>query len=160
MMKAKLITVFGSATLAIAAACSTTAWAGSATLTLTSVTLVNVVDAAGTLQHEAGAVQNTTGIEVGRYLLKRRVTTGGAEAFNAAAETITLFFPPATGSDAPQTMTLQGAHTFNSGTFLGSVSASSLKHHALIGADASMTFSTGTLKLVITWVGGDAIHFP
>ena len=59
------------------------AYAGSVSLTLNRLTLINVADAAGVLQHEGGTVFKGT-MQIGNYAISRRVTTGGT-AQNAAA---------------------------------------------------------------------------
>jgi hypothetical protein len=56
---------------------------------------------------------------IGEYL---RIKDVHAVSLNVAAVTITLFFPAAT----PAPVTLQGAHTFDTGNEAGSISASSV----------------------------------
>jgi hypothetical protein len=72
----------------------------------------------GRTQYDAGRVL-MAGQVIGEYL---RVKDVHAVSFNVAAVTITLFFPAAT----PAPITLQGAHTFDSGNEAGSISASSV----------------------------------
>ncbi len=138
-------------------ACTAPAQAGSLTILLVRSSLNNDTDSAGLWQYEGGAVQNaTTGATIGHYLLNRRVTTAGTSTDNTAAESITLFFSNATAGQVPNSFTLEGAYSYNTGQFVGSVSAASERYHVLIGADASATLvtsSTTTSKLVVDWVG-------
>ena len=91
-------------------------------LRLTRLSLNNVDDAAGRWQHEGGTVRTTNGIPWGNYAITRRVTFSGTSAQNTAMVTVTLF---RTGAHPPENITLQGAHDFNSGVYIGSVSAAS-----------------------------------
>jgi hypothetical protein len=72
----------------------------------------------GRTQYDAGDVM-LNGQKIAEYLRVKDVHAGG---MNTAALTLTLFFPR---TGAPNSITLQGAHDFNSGEEMGSVSASS-----------------------------------
>jgi hypothetical protein len=134
--------------------------AGAVALTLQRATLTNVVDAAGTWQHEGGTVLKGA-TKVGDYALHRRVTTGGTNAQNTAMETITLFVNNAVGQP-PHNVTLQGAHVFSSGRFSGSVSAASNRFSWINGADAAMvpTQTIGISTLTIVWTGSNQLTLP
>src|SRR5438128_2738749 len=94
-------------------------------------TLNNVDDVAGRWQHEGGdLLQNQK--PVGQYAIHRRVTMGGTDAQNTAMLTITLFLAKSK-TGAPENITIQGSHDFNSGGEVGSVSAASAAHASLIG---------------------------
>ena len=91
--------------------------------------LENVDDKAGRWQFEGGkAFRN--GKLVANYASVKRVVFGGTDDQNTAMLTLTLFF---LGKQPPENVTLQGAHDFNSGDELGSVSAASAAHSSLIG---------------------------
>jgi len=103
--------------------------------------LENVDDKAGRWQFEGGkAFRN--GKLVANYASVKRVVFGGTEDQNTAMLTLTVFF---LGKKPPENLTLQGAHDFNSGDEIGSVSAASAAHSALIGK----TFSRKNDKLTI-----------
>jgi hypothetical protein len=138
-----------------AALLSASALAGSATIVLARSTLSNTSDSdgGGLWQYEGGTIQNTHGTAIGTYIANRRVTTSGTSLYNTAAETISLFFAPKVSSKAPNVIALEGAYSYNSGNFIGSVSAASYEYHDLIGSDASAEISNGTATLVITWIG-------
>jgi len=127
------------------------AYAGSVSLTLNRLTLINVADAAGVLQHEGGTVFKGT-MQIGNYAISRRVTTGGT-AQNAAALTVTIFF---LGATPPDSITLQGTHSFSTGGVAGSVSAASSKYDWI----RSATFAGDTKTLTITWLGSDLLTLP
>jgi hypothetical protein len=127
------------------------AYAGSVSLTLNRLTLINVADAAGVLQHEGGTVFKGT-MQIGNYAISRRVTTGGT-AQNAAALTVTIFF---LGATPPDSITLQGTHSFSTGGVAGSVSAASSKYDWI----RSATFAGDTKTLTITWLGSDSLTLP
>ena len=129
------------------------AMAGGIQLKLVRATLKNVDDPAGRWQHEGGAIQKGQA-SVGHYAITRRVTEGGTTAQNTAMETVTLFF----SGTPPQNVTLQGAHHFNNGNFVGSVSAASNHYSWIIGADATMSSSTGLLT--INWAGSNHLTLP
>ena len=59
-------------------------------------------------------------------------------------------------------MTLQGAHSFSSGRFTGSVSAASNSYTWIQNADASIgsTGTIGTSTLVIAWAGANQLTLP
>jgi hypothetical protein len=135
--------------------------AGAVALTMQRATLTNVVDAAGTWQHEGGTLLKGT-TTVGHYALHRRVTTGGTDAQNTAMETITLFLNGAVEPNPPHNATLQGAHNFNSGRFMGSVSAVYTGFQWLNGADAVIvpTATIGTSTLNMTWTGNPQLTVP
>lgn len=119
--------------------------AASLILGLTQDSLTDVDDAAGRWQHEGGRifVGKTLG---GYYAAHRRVTTSGTTAQNTAMLTITLF---ELGDNPPENVTIQGSHDFDSGDYIGSVSAASDAYFFLIGAD--VTGSTATDTLTLSW---------
>lgn len=133
---------------------ATEAFSGSATLTLQRETLKNVDDAAGRWQHEGGKVLKG-GSHVGHYAATRRVTFGGTDAQNTAMTTLTIFF---LGEKPPENLTLQGAHDFNSGKYIGSVSGASSKYAFVIGAIFSGNATTNSLK--IDWLGANQLTLP
>jgi hypothetical protein len=135
------------------------AHAGTQTVDLVRSTLQNVPDAAGTYQYEGGTLENTSGSQLGTYEIVRR-TGSGTSTYNTALTTITLFLPPAATGQAPNVIIIQGAWSFNSGDFLGSVAVASNPFHWLIGSDAASTIPSGsTSKLVLTWVGSNQLKF-
>ena len=139
---------------------SVQAFAGGVALTLVrGGSLVNVTDAAGLWQHEGGTIQKA-GVSVGQYALHRRVTTSGTTAQNTAMVTATLFFS-AFGAP-PQNITLQGAHNFNSGRFVGSVGAASNRYNWVQDSDATIipTATLGTSTLYIFWTGANQLTLP
>ena len=141
--------------------CAGAAHAGAVALTLTRTTLTNVVDAAGTWQHQAGDILKG-GVKVGQYALHRRITNGGTAApLNTAMTTITLFFVLAAGT-APENVTLQGAHDFGPGNFRGGVSAGSNRYNWIRGADATYVPVAGTtnLSLTLSWTGASQLTLP
>ena len=99
------------------------------TLTLERTVLNNVTDTAGVWQYEGGRVFEEKQ-DVGWYASTKRVVTGATDAQNTAMLTLEVFFVP---SKPPQNMVLQGAHDFNSGEEIGSVSAASASQAAYIG---------------------------
>lgn len=138
------------------------AFAGSVTLVLKRVRLVNVPDGAGLTQHESGTVLKG-GVAVGDYFLTRRVETFTGARFNTGATHITLFFAPKSGgtSNAPENVTLDGAHDFRSGAFKGSVSATSNPYSWAQNADAFYgTVGTVDEALKINWTGSDQLTLP
>ena len=150
--------------VAAASLFSASAFAGSATLLLVRSTLSNDADAdgGGLWQYEGGSIQNAAGSAVGTYILQRRVTSSGTQAYNTASETITLFFAPLTNGGLPPEMTIGGAYSYNSGLVDGSVTAASTKYHWTIGYDVTGSVVSGSAatKLVITWIGTEALHIP
>jgi len=131
------------------------AYAGSVTLTLTRVSLTGVSDAAGVWQHEGGKIFKGT-TQIGNYAVTRRVTTGGTDAQNTAMVTITLFF---FNSLPPENITLQGSHNFNSGVFIGGVSATSSRYAFIRGATFTGT-AGATSTLTISWLGSSQLSLP
>ena len=121
------------------------ALAGTVTLSLQRTSLTNVTDAAGIWQMEGGELLYN-GRDLGEYACTRRTITGGTTAQNTAMLTCTLFIA---GSAPPQNLTIQGAHDYGSGRYIGSVSAASGSYAYLIGADASG--NTATDALTLTW---------
>jgi hypothetical protein len=146
-------TVVISAALLLVVSWTPQALAGSVSLTLVRSTLTNVDDAAGRWQHEGGNITKGS-VTVGQYAIHRRITNGGTTAQNTAMETVTLFFSN-TGVP-PQNVTLQGAHHFSNGHFVGSVSAASNHFSWINGADAVINVST----LIIQWVGSNHLTLP
>ncbi len=139
------------------------ALAGSKSLTLDRLTLSNSKDAdgGGLWQYEGGNLLAANGTSAGTYIISRRVTTSGTSLFNTAAETITLFFTPKVTGDVPEVITLEGAHSFNTGNFVGSVSAASSHYSWIIGADASAAIpSTGVTVLSLAWNGSKGLSVP
>jgi hypothetical protein len=91
------------------------------TLNLHRDTLTNVDDPAGRWQYEGGtALENSK--QVAHYASTKRVVFHATDAQNTAMLTVEIFFD---GNNPPESMTLQGAHDFNSGGETGSVSAAS-----------------------------------
>ncbi len=146
-----------SAALLLAGSWMDQAMAGGVQLTLVRATLKNVDDSAGRWQHEGGAIHKGQAT-VGHYAITRRVTEGGTTAQNTAMETVTLFF----SGTPPQNVTLQGAHHFNNGHFIGSVSAASIQYGWIRGSDAGIipTAAVGTSTLTINWPGPNALTLP
>ena len=70
------------------------------------------------------------GNQVGQYASTLRVVFGGTDAQNVAMLTMTLLFA---GAQPPESMTIQGVHSFNTGDESGSVSAASLQFAPFIG---------------------------
>lgn len=104
------------------------------TLTLERLSLDNVDDPPGRWQHEGGQVQCSDGRHVANYAAYRRVTFSGTSPQNTAMLTMTLFF---IDEFPPQNITLQGAHDFSSGGYIGSVSAASSLFAKVRGASFS-----------------------
>jgi hypothetical protein len=92
------------------------------TLTLERLSLDNVDDPPGRWQHEGGRVLCSDGTHIANYAAYRRVTFSGTSPQNTAMLTMTLFF---IGELPPENITLQGSHDFDSGEYIGSVSAAS-----------------------------------
>jgi hypothetical protein len=101
------------------------------TLSLHRDTLTNVDDAAGRWQYEGGTVLDR-GKQVAHYASTKRVVFQTTDAQNTAMLTVELFF---TGKKPPESITLQGAHDFNSGNETGSVSAASDSFKKHIGKE-------------------------
>ncbi len=102
----------------------------STTYQLKRKSLNNVDDVAGRWQHEGGDVFFKEK-PVGHYASYKRVTFGGTDAQNTAMLTLTIFLA-ASKTGAPENITAQGSHDFNSGNEVGSVSAASSGKAALI----------------------------
>ena len=132
--------------------------AGSLSLTLTRTTLANVTDSVGLNQYEAGTVSAVGGTAIGYYQILRRVTTG--VDLNTAAEHLTLLFANPGIGNPPYSVTLDGAHSFNSGGFTGSVSATSPHQSWLRGADATATSTGTTTTLTLQWTGAAYLTLP
>ena len=147
--------------IAAAALWSGSAFAGSVVLDLHRKSLINVTDAAGLTQHEAGTILKGTTV-VGNYFLSRRVDTLAAPLFNTGATHITLFFDPQPNgtSPAPDNVTLDGAHDFTSGGFKGSVSAASNPYSWIKGADASYSITNSVDTLTIKWLASPELTLP
>ena len=73
---------------------------------------------------------------------------------------MTLFFTNA--STPPHNVTVQGAHSFSSGRFIGSLSAASNRYTWIQNADASIgsTGTIGTSTLTIAWAGANQLTLP
>lgn len=111
-------------------------------LQLVRKTLANSDDGGGRWQSEGGSVFDGPN-QVAWYAGTKRVTWGGTEAQNTAAVSCTLFF---IGSSPPETITVQGAHTFDSGNQSGSVSAASELFRSYRGGSFSRTGDTILLE--------------
>jgi hypothetical protein len=141
-MRHVILAAVAAATLAPASAL-----AGTASLSLVRGSLTNVNDAAGIWQIEGGQVFAASGRQVGNYACTRRtvtIGTGGTSPQNTAMLTCTLFI---TGGNPPENVTIQGAHDYSSGGYIGSVSAASGGYAYLIGADVVGDTSSDTLTL-------------
>jgi hypothetical protein len=115
----------------------------SLTLQLARKALNNVDDVAGRWQFEGGAVALKES-HIANYASVKRVTYKGTDQDNqnTASVTTTIFF---IGAHPPESITLEGAHDFNSGNETGSVSAASTSQGAHIGKHYTRT---GTSDLV------------
>jgi len=102
--------------------------------------LNNVEDAGIRWQIEAGKVMQKDK-HVANYSSVKRVSCGTQEQ-NTAMLWMTLFF---LGQKPPQNMTLHGAHDFNSGGEIGSVSAASSTFAARIGKQFKRVVNTLTI---------------
>lgn len=114
-------------------------------LTLTRKTLNNVDDAAGRWQFEGGSAARDKR-HVANYASFKRVTFGGTDqdGQNTAQVTTTLFF---IGAHPPESITMEGAHDFNSGNETGSVSAASATQAAHIGKQYKRIGATNVLEI-------------
>lgn len=110
------------------------------TYTLTREWLNNVEDGAGRWQIEGGKVMQKDK-HVANYSSVKRVSCGTQEQ-NTAMLWITLFF---LGKQPPENMTLHGAHDFNSGGEIGSVSAASSAFATHIGKQFKRVVNTLTI---------------
>ncbi len=137
---------------------SAPASAGTMSLSLVRASLTNVDDAAGRWQHEGGEIQRSGAI-VGRYAIHRRVTYGGTDVQNTAMVTVTLFFNVGTPA---QNITIQGAHSYSTGRFIGGVSAASNRYSWIDGAEVTIvpTGVAGTNTISISWTGASQLVLP
>jgi hypothetical protein len=112
----------------------------SLTYTLVRECLNNVNDVAGLWQIEGGKVMEKDN-QVANYSSVKRVSCGTTEQ-NTAMLWITLFFIKA---KPPENITLHGAHDFNSGGEIGSVSAASSAFAGHIGKQFKRVVNTLTI---------------
>jgi hypothetical protein len=112
----------------------------SLTYTLVRECLNNVSDVAGLWQIEAGKVLENQQ-QVANYSSVKRVSCG-TEPQNTAMLWVTLFFIKDT---PPENITLHGAHDFNSGGEIGSVSAASPAFATQIGKSFKRVVNTLTI---------------
>jgi hypothetical protein len=104
--------------------------------------LNNVDDVAGRWQIEGGKVfQGKTKRQVANYSSIKRVSCGTVEQ-NTAQLWLTLFFLK---GKPPENMTLHGAHDFNTGGEIGSVSAASTSFSTHIGKQFKRVVNTLTI---------------
>jgi hypothetical protein len=108
--------------------------------TLVQECLNNVSDLAGLWQVEGGKVFENEK-QVANYSSIKRVSCGTQEQ-NTAMLWVTLFF---LGEEPPQNITLHGAHDFNSGGEIGSVSAASTAFGLYIGKQFKRIVNTLTI---------------
>jgi len=111
------------------------------TLNLVRDCLNNVEDNAGRWQIEGGKVFEGKR-HVANYSSVKRVSCGTQEQ-NTAMLWITLFFLRGT---PPENITLHGAHDFNSGGEIGSVSAASSAFASRIGKQFKRVVNTLTIS--------------
>jgi hypothetical protein len=115
------------------------------TLQFTRLALTNVDDAAGRWQFEGGQVTEG-GKQVANYASIKRVVFKGTDQNNQNAATVTttiLFL----GNLPPENITLQGAHGFNRGYEIGSVSAASTAYATQIGKQYSRNGDTNVVTI-------------
>ena len=110
------------------------------TYTLVRECLNNVEDVAGRWQIEGGQVLQGKR-KVANYSSVKRVSCGTEEQ-NTAMLWLTLFFLK---GKPPENMTLHGAHDFNSGGEIGSVSAASPTFATHIGKQFKRVVNTLTV---------------
>jgi len=110
------------------------------TLTLVRDCLNNVDDGTGRWQIEGGKVFEKKE-HVANYSSVKRVSCGTHEQ-NTAMLWITLFFLK---GKPPENITLHGAHDFNSGGEIGSVSAASTAFASRIGRQFKRVVNTLTI---------------
>ena len=115
----------------------------SLTYTLVRECLNNVEDVAIRWQIEGGTVLQKDK-KVGTYSSVKRVSCGTVK-FNTAQLWLTLFFEPKKQGVPPENMTLHGAHDFNSGGEIGSVSAASSSFATHIGKQFKRVVNTLTI---------------
>ena len=107
--------------------------------------LTNVDDPAGRWQFEGGSVTQENK-HVANYASFKRVIFNRTDQDNqntASVTTITFFV----GAHPPESITLEGAHDFNSGNETGSVSAASNTQHAHIGKQYTRTDVTDLVHI-------------
>jgi hypothetical protein len=94
---------------------------------------------------EGGSVMSDNQ-HVANYSSIKRVTFNGTDqdGQNTASLTITIFF---IGSDPPESITIAGVHSFNSGNQTGSVSAASSAHAAHIGKQFTRNEATKIVQI-------------
>jgi hypothetical protein len=112
----------------------------SLTYTLVRECLNNVTDIAGLWQVEGGRVLENQK-QVANYSSVKRVSCGTQEQ-NTAMLWVTLFFEE---EKPPENITLHGAHDFNSGGEIGSVSAASTAFAPFIGKRFKRVVNTLTI---------------
>ena len=110
------------------------------TYTLVRECLNNVDDVAGRWQIEGGQVLQGKR-HVANYSSVKRVSCGTAQQ-NTAMLSLTLFFLK---GKPPENMTLHGAHDFNTGGEIGSVSAASTAFASHIGKQFKRVVNTLTV---------------
>jgi len=110
------------------------------TYTLVRECLNNVEDVAGRWQIEGGKVLQKDK-QVANYSSVKRVSCGTQQQ-NTAMLWITLFFLK---GNPPENITLHGAHDFNSGGEIGSVSAASSSFSSHIGKQFKRVVNTLTI---------------
>lgn len=110
-------------------------------LTLVRECLNNAEDAGGLWQIEGGKVLDAHQKQVANYSSVKRVSCGTHEQ-NTAQLWMTLFF---LGAKPPENITLHGAHDFNSGGEIGSVSAASASQASHIGKQFKRVVNTLTI---------------
>lgn len=108
--------------------------------TLRRECLNNVEDVAVRWQIEGGKVLEKEK-HVANYSTVRRISCGTFEQ-NTAQVWMTLFFLRSKQGKAPENMTLHGAHNFNTGNEIGSVSAASSTFSAQIAKQFDLTGNT------------------
>ena len=113
------------------------------TYTLWSHCLNGVTDIAGVWQVEGGTVFNNKKKHVANYSSVKRVSCG-TEPQNTAMLWITLFYLGAR-KQPPENITLHGAHDFDSGSEIGSVSAASTAYASHIGEQFKRVVNTLTI---------------
>jgi hypothetical protein len=106
--------------------------------------LNNAEDAGERWQIEGGQVlQGRDRKHVANYSSVKRVSCGTHEQ-NTAQLWMTIFFLKGAKGTAPENLTLHGAHDFNSGGEIGSVSAASAAHAGRIGQQFKRVVNTLT----------------
>jgi hypothetical protein len=110
------------------------------TYTLHRECLNNAEDTGMRWQIEGGKVMERDK-HVGNYSSVKRVSCGTTEQ-NTAQLWLTIFF---LGNKPPENMTLHGAHDFNSGGEIGSVSAASSAFSGHIGKEFKRVVNTLTI---------------